>query len=168
MVASASATAAGKGNKNAETPNGDDQFEELSLPEIDGWYDPPTQSKIQGRILAAKCIQNDQGEDQYFLFLQLTQPCKAKKKGGDVVPLAPGHILGVGLKVKLLDLLDYVEAKPLIRIEALDKIKTKRGSMWNFKFGVAKGTKRTPFVKSSVVAAKADDADSDASEPWGS
>lgn len=109
--------------------------EDLSLPEIDGWYDPETAMNkgqpLIGRICGHMVVQGDQGPRDVVL-VRLQLPIITMKDDSEH-PLKVDDVIGVGVRYGLRPIMDYVEHRGRLMVKASGKNKLKGGkSVWKF------------------------------------
>lgn len=132
-----------------------DWDQEIAEPEIDGWYDAEHSGVVIGQICGFKVINTVHGK-QDVVIVALKGACKAmtKEDGSndlDLTTLEPGKNIAIGIRSKLVPLLEYVETKAVIRLESTEKIKIKGGkTMWKFKIQAAKGSKKGAPPRAAV------------------
>ncbi len=113
------------------------QGEEVSVPDIDGWYSPEQGEKgWVGRIInqfRMKDAFND-GKMRTVVVVRLLSDCaSAVDADGEPATLEAGQTMAVSIKAKLADLLDYVEKHGTVGVRAVEKkALTKGRSMWVF------------------------------------
>lgn len=107
-------------------------FEDVGIPDIDGWWKPTEGAKILGRVVGRTQIENDDGKMRDVVLIQLDKPCVAVMEEEEIT-LQPGQCIGVGVRAKLTDLLYYVQKKGRVFVRAEGKRNLKKGrTMWLF------------------------------------
>lgn len=124
-------------------------FEEITIPEIDAWYNPREGVVFTGQIVHYIEISDPKPDrpKRPVVLVKLSEPTdcgvKAGDKSGKPVQLAAGQCLAVSIRYRLNDLLNYVEHKGECWVQAIDKKDIGRGqTMWNFR--VATRGKKAP------------------------
>lgn len=121
--------------------------EDIAEPDIDGWHDPELCPILVGQIVGFKVIETTNGWSDVVIMKLLgtdkgALPVKCKGNKGEPVDLAPGQSIGVFVRAKLAELLDYVEFKNVMMIQALEKMQIKGGhTMWRFAIKPKVGSK---------------------------
>ena len=166
QVAAATATAAkdSKDTKNtaplAAVPEelnfNDSSFEDIGVPDIDGWFKPEIGLGFKGQVVGRIQIENDDGRLRDVVLVKLEVACKAVVDGAEGVVLEAGKILGVGVRAKLTDLLFYVEKKGRVMAQAMTQQKLRGNkTMWVFKVRGEKG-KRSAEIPAPTPRLAAD------------
>ncbi len=119
-------------------------LEDITVPEIEGWFKPDTGAVLAGQIVHYIEIEQKDGARKVLL-VKLLAPCKNVIKDGDktqtAVTFEKGQVVGVGVRHKISSLLDYVANKGIIAIQATEKQNIPGGkTMWKFNVR-AKGVK---------------------------
>jgi hypothetical protein len=115
--------------------------EDIAEPDIDGWHDPELAPLVMGQIVGFKVIETTNGWSDVVI-MKLLEAVKAKGNKGEPVELHAGQSIGVFVRAKLVELLDYVEFKNVMRIRALEKMAIKGGhTMWRFEIKPKVGAK---------------------------
>lgn len=121
--------------------------EDIAEPDIDGWHDPELCPTLVGQIVGFKVIETTNGWSDVVIMKVLGTdkgaiPVKAKGNKGEALELLPGQSIGVFVRAKLAELLDYVEFKNVMFIQALEKLNIKGGhTMWRFAIKPKLGSK---------------------------
>lgn len=125
-------------------------FEDITVPEIEGWFKPEVGALLAGQIVHFIEIEQkatDGGEPgmRKVLLVRLSHPCKNiiadGDKSGNPVTFEKGRVVGLGVRHKITQCLDYVAKKGTIVVQATEKENIGGGrTMWHFKVA-AKGEK---------------------------
>ncbi len=153
-----------------------DAFEgdDIGEADIDGWYDPNKGVEAQtvvGKILSYLPLPDtEHGGDRPNVLITLERPCLAVKNQ-EAITLQPGQVIAVGIRVKLIDLLYYVEGRYRVFVQVTEKVKLTKGkSMWKFRMKAEKGAKKGALPRSTKrdMAALKEQLSRDESLPAGS
>jgi hypothetical protein len=140
--------------------------EEVSVPDIDGWYSPEAgEAGWVGRIVASFRMKDsfNEGKTRDVVVVRLFSNCSsAVDSDGEPVILEPGNTMAVSIKAKLLDILDYVEKRGTIAVKAIEKRPLAKGrSMWTFSIKGQQGM-RVPRRQETTSSVQ----DLAGAEPW--
>ena len=123
-------------------------FEDITLPELEGWYKPEKGKGFDGKIVGRIAIPDARrGGDRDVVLVRLERPCSSCSHPDDseqIVTLQPGQVLAVGIRYKLTELLEFVEHKGSCIVVASGKKSIGNGqTMWQFKIA-CKGKRAAP------------------------
>jgi len=142
--------------------------EEVSVPDIDGWYSPEAgEVGWVGRIVGMFNMKDafNEGKTRTVVVVRLLSNCSSAVDGdeGEPVELQAGQAMAVSIKAKLVALLDYVEKRATVGVRAVEKKNLARGrSMWVFAIKGQPGARvpRQQDTRASEQSAAG------AAEPW--
>lgn len=144
---------------------------DVSDPDIHGFWKEDLQKVVVGQIIGYKVIpsKTKRRKDAEVVILKLLAPAVARIKvegRATDVSLNVGENIAVTIKAKSTPLLEYVEHRCTVRIEALEKIDIGDGNtMWKYRIQPAKGSKigapPKPIVHASSNSDDIDDDDVD-------
>lgn len=123
--------------------------------EIDAWWVPEPDKKLQGQLLGHKVIKQKRGGKRVVFLVRTAFDVMAipvgAGKGAKSERIKAGSIIGVGESAQLTGLRPYVANKCLVQMKCLGKVDIGDGqTMW--KYAVAgKGTK-APFIFETATA----------------
>ena len=125
---------------------GDNGFERVDIPEVEGWFKATPGAFFYGRIVSYFQIEDKKnGKLRDILVLRLGADCKnavlTSKQEGTV---EKGGILAVGVTHKLKPLLEYVTSKGIVAARAVEKKSIGNAqTMWTYEIN-CKGEKSAP------------------------
>lgn len=133
----------------------DDEFgPSISEPDIDAWYNPEFAPLIEGQIVGHKVlteVEKGKKVKRDVVVMLLSKPCQVKGQDGKPVTVEAGKFLGIGIRFKLIPLLEYVENKGIVRVVAIGKENIGGGhTMWKFDINPHKTAKRGAPPKAAV------------------
>lgn len=125
----------------------DEAYEDISEPEIDGYWHVRKGGVIKGTVVG-RMQQNgirpgDPKRD--VVMIEVSEPCEHVQKGDKAddfveksAPMAaPGSVVGVNCRHRLIKLLFCVRHRCKVKVEAVEKKPIGGGkTMWQFKIGV--------------------------------
>ena len=109
-------------------------FKDATSIDIDGWYKAEVGRVLQGKVVSAIQIQDDEGKMRKVALVQLTAPCDCMVKGNDKpIPFEVGKVIGFSITKDTAQVLQYVENQGECRLVPKEKIKLKgTRSMWKY------------------------------------
>lgn len=144
--------------------------DDIAEPDIGGFWKEELARVVVGQIVGFKRMKTSLRGNKMMevVIFKLLEPVKAvgKKDGSKVeIELQVGETLAVPVKAKSLPLLEYVENRCVVRIEALEKVDIGAGqTMWKYKIQPAKGSKIGAPPKASAIASGNEAPDTDEPE----
>lgn len=129
-------------------------LQDVSEPEIAGWFQPAEGAEFVGNVIKVISIETDDGARDAVL-VKLKAPCTSASVTGsdEVVTIDAGQVLAVGMRYSLQEILCYVEKRGLVYVKALNKTKLKGGrSKWNFVIRADTKAKTAPVAPTPRVA----------------
>ena len=128
-------------------------LDDVSEPDVAGWFQPATDAEFCGNPIKVIQIDDDEGNPRDVMFLKLKAPCATATLNNEIVTVPVGGVLAVGMRVGLQELLCYVEKQGLVYAKALNKMKLKGGrSKWNWKINADKKKRTAPIVPTARVS----------------
>jgi hypothetical protein len=128
-------------------------LDDVSEPDIAGWFQPIDGAEFCGNALKVIQIDDDDGNPRDVLLVKLKAACATATLNGEPVQVPAGSVLGVGMRFGLQELLCYVEKQGLVYAKALNKMKLKGGrSKWNWKINADKKKRSAPVAATARVA----------------
>lgn len=141
-----------------------DEFagDEVNVPDIDGWYSPEKgEAGWVGVISGSFKKRQDDGKVSDVIVVRLLSDCSSAVIDGEPIELKAGQCMAVGIKAKLVGLLDYLESRARVAVRAKEKIDIGNGrKMWTFDIKGQKGARKTPQAPSQAAPPPGDDV------PW--
>lgn len=128
-------------------------LDDVSEPDIAGWFQPSEGAEFTGNAIKVIQIDDDDGNPRDVLLVKLKAPCATATLNAEPVTVTAGQVLGVGMRFGLQELLCYVEKQGLVYAKALGKQKLKGGrSKWNWKILADKKKRTAPVAATARVA----------------
>jgi hypothetical protein len=108
-------------------------LDDVSEPDIAGWFKPVEGAEFAGNAVKVIQIDDDDDTPRDVLLVKLKAPCSFAVMEESPITVPVGEILAVGMRFGLQELLSYVEKKALVYAKATGKQKLKQGrTKWNW------------------------------------